>query len=217
MLPFNADQFFAVFRVYNEAVWPAQVILAGLALAALWLVARPNRWSNQGVAAILGLFWLWLGLVYHLAFFTTINPMAFAFATFSTLGGLVFLWFGVVRRKLRFRLAMDVWGLSGLALVVFGLLVYPALSVLAGHRYPAFPTFGLPCPTTIFTVGMLAFLVPPYPWLPLVAPVLWCLVGAWAAFLLGVPQDAALLLAAAVGVCLFRRSRAAGPPAVGAE
>ena len=215
MLPFNVDQFFEVFRVYNDTVWPAQLILIGLALAALWLAARPSRWSSRCIAGILGLFWLWLGLVYHLAFFTTINPMAYAFSALSAFGGLTFFWFGVFKRKLRFEVSRDASGLLGLLLVVFGLLAYPAWSVLAGHRYPSFPTFGLPCPTTFFTVGMLAFLAPPYPWLPLVAPVLWCLVGAFAAFLLGVPQDAVLLLAAGVGVLLLRRSREAGPSASG--
>lgn len=215
MLPFSADQFFEVFRVYNDAVWPAQVFLVGLALVALWFVARPSRCSDPCIAAILGVFWLWQGLVYHLIFFTTINPMAHAFAALSSFGGLTFFWFGVFKRKLRFEVSRDAWGLSGLALVVFGLLVYPAWSVLAGHRYPAFPTFGLPCPTTIFTLGMLAFLAPPYPRLPLVAPVVWCLVGAFAAFLLGVPQDVALLLAAGLGLALIRRSGAAGIPASG--
>jgi hypothetical protein len=202
-LPFTAEQFFGVFRAYNEAVWPAQWGLAGLALMALYLAARPTRWSGQAVAAILGVLWLWQGLAYHLAFFAAINPLAYVFAAVSVAGGLAFIWFGVVRRRLRFRISPRGRGLLGLALVAFALVVYPAWSALAGHRYPAFPTFGLPCPTTIFTVGMLAFLVPPYPRASLVAPVSWCLVGAQAAFLLGVPQDLGLLAAAAAGVFLL--------------
>ena len=51
------------------------------------------------------------------------------------------------------------------------------LSVWLGHAYPAMPTFGAPCPTTLFTIGMLCFLVPPYPRAPLVAPILWAVVG----------------------------------------
>lgn len=31
------------------------------------------------------------------------------------------------------------------------------------------PTFGLPCPTTLFTIGLLAFVVSPYPRSTLVA------------------------------------------------
>jgi hypothetical protein len=79
------------------------------------------------------------------------------------------------------------------------------------------PTFGLPCPTTLFTIGLLACLVPPYPRSTLVVPVLWCLVGAQAAFLLGVPQDLGLLVAAAVGAFLIVRARRLPGPAHAAE
>jgi len=209
VLPFTVEQFFGVFRAYNQAVWPVQWVLVALALVALVMAARPNRWSNQVVAAILGGLWLWLGLAYHLAFFSAINPVAYAFAAVSVAGGLAFVWFGVVRRQLRFRVSFQPRGWLGWALVTFSLAIYPAWAVVAGHRFPEFATFGLPCPTTIFTIGMLAFLVPPYPRWPLVAPVLWCFVGAQAAFLLAVPQDLGLLVAAVAGVFLLVRSSGA--------
>jgi hypothetical protein len=212
MLPFTVDEFFGVFRAYNEAVWPAQPLLVGLALIALWLAIRPNRWSNPAIAAILGFFWLWLGLAYHLAFFAAINPLAYAFSAVSVFGGLAFIWSGVIRHRIQFQISMNKRSGLGLLLIVFSLLVYPAWSVLAGHRYPAFPRFGLPCPTTLFTVGMLAFLTPPYPRAPFIVPVLWCLVGAQAAFLLGVHQDIGLLAAAGVGIFLLVRSKSSGPP-----
>lgn len=212
VLPFTVEQFFDVFRAYNETVWPVQWGLGALALLALYLVARPSSWSSRAVSAILFALWLWLGLVYHFAFFAAINPLAYAFAAVSVAGGLVFLWFGVARGQLHFRFLPRGRGWLGLVLVGFALGAYPAWSVLAGHHYPEFPTFGLPCPTTIFTVGMLAFLVPPYPRATLLAPVLWCLVGSQAAFLLGMPQDLGLLVAAAAGVFLL--VRASGAPSV---
>jgi hypothetical protein len=211
MLPFTLEQFFGVFRAYNDAVWPAQPLLTALALLALWLAVRPTRWSSPAIAAILGSFWMWLGLVYHLLFFAEINPLAYVFSAVSVLGGLAFIWFGVIQRKLRFQLLLHRRGWIGLSLILFSLLVYPAWSLLEGHRYPAFPTFGLPCPTTLFTIGMLAFLVSPYPRSPLIVPVLWCLVGAQAAFLLGVHQDVVLLLAAGVGVFLILQSHSRSP------
>ena len=207
-LPFTIDQFFGVFRAYNETVWPAQVLLLVLALAALGCVAFPRHWSGPVVSAILALLWAWLGLAYHLAFFASINPLAYVFAAVSVAGALVFVWQGVVRRRLEFRLARSARTAIGLGLVFFALVVYPAWSVYAGHRYPAMPTFGLPCPTTLFTLGLLALLVAPYPRGPLMVPVLWCLVGAQAAFLLGVPQDLSLLVAAVVGGVLIARRQA---------
>jgi len=213
-LPFTAEQFFAVFRAYNASVWPAQALLLALALIALASAIVPRRWSGATVSAILAFLWLWMGLAYHLAFFTSINPLAYVFAAISVAGGLIFLWYGVVRRSLRFQLARNTRGVVGIALVVYALAAYPAWSAYAGHHYPALPTFGLPCPTTIFTIGVLAFAVPPYPRAPLIVPVLWCMVGSQAAFLLGVPQDSGLVVAALAGVVLLVRNKRGRRPAL---
>ena len=74
----------------------------------------------------------------------------------------------------------------------FALVVYPAIGYGLGHRYPAMPTFGVPCPTTIFTLGLLLFADRP-PWLVYVVPLLWSAVGSLAALRLGVYEDLALL------------------------
>ena len=210
-LPFTTEQFYGVFRAYNTAVWPAQVVLVVLAVVAVVLVAFPRSGSGAGVSAILAFLWAWIGVAYHTAFFADINPLAYGFAAVSVVGALGFLWHGVVRRRLEFRLAADVRTAIGLLLVAFALVVYPVWSVYAGHRYPELPTFGLPCPTTIFTIGILALTVRPYPRSPLVVPVVWSFVGGQAAFLLGVPQDAGLLVAGLVVLVLMARSKAALP------
>lgn len=206
-LPFTAEQFFAVFRAYNETLWPAQLFLLALALIVVGLIAFQHRWSGIGVSAILAFLWGWLGLAYHLAFFASINPLAYVFSAVSIAGALVFLWQGVVRRRLEFRFAPTARTHVGLLLVLFALVAYPAWSAWSGHPYPAMPTFGLPCPTTLFTIGILSSLVAPYPRSPFVVPVLWCLVGSQAAFLLGVLQDLGLIVAAVAGITLMVRSR----------
>ena len=213
-LPFTIEQFYGVFREYNTSVWPAQILLVALAVVAVALVVVPRRWSGAGISSILAFLWAWLGLAFHLAFFTGINPGAYVFAGVSLAGAVIFLWQGVLRRKLEFRVVRSFRTVVGLILIVFALIMYPVWSHYAGHLYPAIPSFGLPCPTTIFTVGMLAFLVAPYPRSPFVVPVLWCLVGVQAAFFPGVPQDLGLGIAGIVGIVLLARSRVlvAGAP-----
>jgi len=211
-LPFTIEEFFGVFREYNEALWPAQVFLVGLAFAVILLVIKPHRLSGVGVSAILAFLWAWLAVVYHLSFFARINPLAYVFSGVSLAGALTFLWQGIVQRRLRFAWVGGSRAFVGTVLVVFALVLYPTWSWHAGHPYPHMPTFGLPCPTTIFTIGLLAFLVPPYPRSPFVVPILWCFVGAQAAFLLGVHQDFGLVAAAVVGAVLLIRSK--GPTAL---
>lgn len=207
-LPFTPAQFYAVFRDYNVAVWPTQWLLLALACIAVGLAVRPARWSGVGVSAILAFLWTWTAVAYHMVFFTRISPAAYAFAAVSLVGAATFAWQGVFHRRLTFRWIGGWRSVAGATLIAYALLVYPTWLFLAGHAYPAMATFGLPCPTTLFTIGMLAWAVPPYPRGPLVVPVLWCLVGAQAAVLLDVPPDYGLVLAAIVGIgLLVRRER----------
>ena len=202
-LPFSVVQFYAVFSAYNTTLWPVQIVLLALAFVAIGLMVFPRRGSGVAVSAILSVLWAWLALAYHLAFFTAISPPAYAFAALSLAGAGVFFWRGVVRRKLRFRWVPGLRAVMGVCLVVFALAVYPAWTYLAGHRYPTFPTFGVPCPTAIFTLGLLAFLKAPYPRSPFVVPALWSFVGGQAAFLLNVPADYGLVVAGLMGTVLM--------------
>lgn len=205
-IPFTADAFYRVFTVYNTAVWPAQVPLLALSVLAILLLVRQRSYSSVGISAILTFFWVWQALAYHLAFFTSINPLAYGFAAVFLAGASAFFWHGVYRRNIIFK-ATTAWrGPAGWSLMVFALLIYPAWAYLTGHRYPAFPTFGLPCPTTLFTIGFLAFLVKPYPRSVVVVPVLWCIIGSQAAFVFDVQADLALLVAGVVGLVLMLRS-----------
>ena len=207
MLPFTSEQFYGVSREYNTTVWPVQIVLLALAVVAVALVVFPRRWSGLGVSSILAFLWAWIGLAYHLSFFTVISPPAYGFAAVSVTGSLILFWQGVVRRRLEFCLNPNARSAVGILLIVFALVVYPAWSIAAGHYYPNLITFGLPCPTTIFTIGLLAFTVRPYPRSPLVVPVLWSFIGGQAAFLLGVPQDLGLFVAGVVGIVLIARSK----------
>ncbi|RJQ84622.1 MAG: hypothetical protein C4519_04605 [Desulfobacteraceae bacterium] len=213
-LPFTAEQFFDLFGQYNEAVWPAQVVLNLLALGAigLWIQGRPH--SGRLISGLLAFLWAWTGIAYHWIYFTTINKAAYAFGLVFILGCAAFLWAGVIKGQLAFTSKNMIQRATGGVLVVFALFVYPALSVLFGHIYPAMPTFGLPCPTTIFTIGMLCFLAAPFPRYVLAAPVLWAAVGSQAAILLGVYQDLGLLIAGIVGVFLIGAAKRTCPNGV---
>ena len=206
-LPFTVEQFFDVIREYNVAVWPAQLFLLALAVTALVFLFTARQWSSAGISLILAVLWAWMGLVYHAAFFLPINPLALLFAALSVAGAAVFFWQGFILRRLQFRWVAGTRAGVGLALVVFALFVYPAWSTYSGHGYPSLPTFGLPCPTTLFTIGMLAFAVRPFPRSTLFAPVSWCFVGAQAAVLFGVRADLGLVVAGLAGIGLLARSQ----------
>lgn len=76
MIPFTVDQFLNVFEQYNVAVWPAQVFLYTIGMFAISLVLSRKSDFSRIVSLILSLFWIWMGIVYHLWFFSAINKAA---------------------------------------------------------------------------------------------------------------------------------------------
>jgi hypothetical protein len=90
-------------------------------------------------------------------------------------------------------------GPSSLAAWVFlaYALAYPAISALERLSVWRIPTFGVPCPTTIFTAGLL-ILASPRSWRLSIIPMIWSVIGGSAAFLLGVRADYALPIAGLV-------------------
>jgi hypothetical protein len=214
MLPFSQDAFFALFEQYNRAIWPAQIVAYGLALAALALTARPAAGADRAIAAILALAWAWNGAVYHLMFFATINFWADIFGGFFLIQAVLLIWTGVIRGRLAFRLGNDAPSWIGAALILFALVIYPLIGWLLGHAWPRAPMFGVtPCPMTIFTMGMLLLIAGRTPLHLIAIPVLWSLIGGTAAWFLGVTEDLALPVAGIGGLAIILRKNRHRPKA----
>ena len=203
MIPFTVDQFLNVFEQYNVAVWPAQVFLYAIGMFAISLVLSRKSDFSRIVSLILSLFWIWMGIVYHFWFFSAINKAAIGFAAFFVLQGILFFIAGVLKQQLTFRFSSNLYGIVGSVFLVYALIVYPVLGYWLGHRYPATPTFGLPCPTTIFTFGLLLWTHRRVPLYVLAIPLAWTFLGFWAAISLGVIEDLGLLMAGLIGSMLI--------------
>jgi hypothetical protein len=207
-LPFSTEQFLAVFEQYNVTVWPVQVALNLLALTVIVLALKRITGSDKIIAGILGFFWIWIGAVYHIVFFASINPAANIFGALNIVQGLVFLYYGVIKQQFSFDVHYDLYGYTGAILMLYGLLIYPLLGLALGHVYPKSPTFGLPCPTTIFTFGMLLWSRSRMPKIIMIVPFFWSLIGSSAALTLGIHEDIGLLVAGIVGTLfVFIRDR----------
>jgi len=204
-LPFTPEQFFAVFVRYNEAIWPMQIVLNAAALLCVGLLFRPSAWASRASYLVLSLLWAWMAVAYHFIFFSDINPAAWVFGAAFLFASAAFAWAGLVRTDVSLRPVPGVRAIVGGTLMVFALLLYPVIGYFLGHRYPSAPTFGLPCPTTIFTLGVLLFSVKPVARWAFVVPLLWAAVGSLAAFQLGVIEDFGLLVAgiATIAVMVF--------------
>ena len=204
-LPFTKEQFFDLFVAYNEALWPAAVALWIASAVIVALRLAEHRPHDRWISALLVAHWAWSALAYYVAFFTRINPAAWLFAALF-LGQAVLLFrAGIVQRRLSFAPWGSAWAPLAWALIVYS-LAYPAINAIDHRSLLRIPTFGLPCPTTIFTAGAL-MLATPRSWSLTIVPVIWSAIGGSAAFLLGVHADVALPIAGiALAIFALRRT-----------
>jgi hypothetical protein len=203
-IPFTVEQFFDLFGTYNDAIWPAQVFAYVIGLIAVGVALREVKSCGRIVALILALFWIWMGVFYHLAYFSWINPLARIFGLFYVLEGLLIVFAGTIQGKLEFRFRLQPIPMAGACFILYAMVIYPLLNLSFGHSYPKAPMFGVaPCPTTIFTFGLLLWASSQVPAYLLIIPLVWSLIGMSAAVNLGVPQDYGLVVAGILGTVLI--------------
>jgi hypothetical protein len=212
-LPFSVEQFLDVFARMNRAIWPAQVGAYALGVAVLVLALRGGRLAARAVPALLGGAWAFVGIVYHLVFFAPVNPAAWLFGA-AFLVQVVLFAQAAAHGRLAFGWASSPRAALGVAVVAYAGILYPLLGAAWGRGWPRAPMFGVtPCPTAIFTFGILLLARGPVPPRLLVVPFLWALVGASAALKLDVREDLGLLLSGVLAIAALRLDRRARPPA----
>jgi hypothetical protein len=204
MLPFTEGQFLAVFATYNVSVWPAQIVAYVVGVGLVVLLFCPSPRSGHLIAAGLALMWLWTGVVYHGAFFSTINKAAFGFGALFVVESVLLAYFGGVRSDLRFAPPADKLGWLGATFVGYSGILYPFLGISSGHAYPEMPMFGItPCPVALFTFGMLLLTNSRVSIWLLIVPLVWSLIGGSAAFAFSIVQDWVLLFSGIIVVPLI--------------
>ena len=206
-MPFTIKEFLGVFKSYNNSIWPFQIILFISTLFILYSALKKKNYSSIVISTMLIFYWLWIGVVYDIIFFSAINPAAYFFGGIFILQALLFVKAGIIDKKLEFEFRNDVNGYIGGFIIFYALIIYPLLGIYLGHTYPENPTFGLPCPTTIFTFGILLWAGKKSPIYIIVIPVIWAVIGFTAALKLGIKEDTGLLIAGLLTTALIVRDK----------
>jgi hypothetical protein len=198
-MPFTINDFLNVFKEYNSAVFPFQIVLFASAIYIIYLAFSIKKYTNKIISVILSFYWLWIGIVYHILFFAKINPAAYVFGIIFILQGILFFKIGFIDKKLEFEVSKNWKTYIGVLFILYALIIYPVLGYIGGHIYPESPTFGLPCPTVIFTFGILLWVKKRFPLYLLVIPFIWSIIGLSAAINLGIREDFGLIVAGLIG------------------
>ncbi|MDZ7634309.1 MAG: DUF6064 family protein [Bacteroidales bacterium] len=207
-VPFTFDEFLAMLERFNTDWWPAHIFMYLLAAIVIYFAIRKTNYSGKAVTVILVFLWIWVGTVFNLLYFSKLYPMAYIFVVMFILEGIILAVAGLYLNRLTFRVRADLCGLIGGILIIYSLAGYPLIAHLTGREYPHLLLTGMmPCPTAIFTLGLLLWTEKPMPKIVPVIPVVYALTG-FVPVRLGVVEDIGLILAGIVtGLLLVYRHR----------
>ncbi|MGI9480570.1 MAG: DUF6064 family protein [Hyphomicrobiaceae bacterium] len=156
-LLFSARVYHRMFELHNAALWPVHVValLAGFFLVAV--VLRPSRRGARRSFAVLAVAWAFVGWLFFLERYATIN---WAAAYIAPLFGAQAVFFGFMAAR------PDVVELTRRGVVVRALVLgvllmsligYPLVAVLLGRPWWAAEVFAVaPDPTVTATLALLA-------------------------------------------------------------
>ena len=207
-LMFAPRIYWRLFESINVAVWPAQLLLVGTALAWVgWFMRRGAEAAPRASAVALALCWLFVAWAFLLQRYAPINWAADAFALGFALQGLGLL---ALVGCGPLQASVQPWRrAAGLGLLLWALLGHPLLALLSGRPWTQAEVFGLaPDPTAIGTLGWLLLLegrarvLPRFLWL---VPLAWCAISAATLATMGEWQAVVPLVAALLALTATRR------------
>ena len=201
MLPFTVEDLLGVFKTYNLAIWPMQVVAYVLGAAAVLLVVRKTALSSRIIMGILSFLWLFSASFFIFALVEIYRP-AYAFGAAFIVQAAIFL-VCTFKPPLSFAVGRNAYTVMGLFFIAFAMIGYPVLGYFIGHQYPQSPPFGLtPCPLSVFTFGLLLLTDSRVPKWILAIPFLYA-IGGILPVSIGVLEDLAMIVAGVVGSAMI--------------
>lgn len=202
-IKFTLEEFMAMMADYNKAIWPLQIVVYLITIAILVLLFMKVRHTGKILAAWLGILWIWVGIAFDFIYFIKLTQGAVVFGVLFILQGVIFLYSGLVSNDLSFRLHFNWKGITGLVIMLYGLLGYPALEYAWNRGYPETLPFGLaPCPLTVFTLGLMLMTEKKLPAYVLIIPVIYSL-GGIIPVLIGINEDIGLIISGLIVLILW--------------
>ena len=176
-IPFTPEVYFRLIERVNESSWPIHVLFVVFALAGMGLLYVGRR---RLAGILLGVPWLWPGIVFHMRGYADLNWAATYFGWAFCVQAVLLMLCGIFGgfRVLKWARPQGAQWLGWL-LFAFGLLFYPLIAPSWGGGWSQSEVFGIhPDPTAIVSLG--ALMVGAKRWTLWVAawiPLLWCVLG----------------------------------------
>jgi hypothetical protein len=210
-ISFTDEVYFRLFERQFEAWWPGHLLMLalGVAIAVLALMGK-----IRAVAVALAVPFAASAITFHFQLYAELTPVGKVFGwAFLIQIPLILIWGFSTKSRETFR--FRVHAVTGAAVATFGMVGYPAISLLAERKWQGAEYFGMaPDPTICFFLGIALICARPV-WFLLLFPIplLWAF-ATWgtldsldAPFALILPIIATTTVAAAVWKTAARNQR----------
>ena len=202
MYTFDLQEFLSLLERYNLDIWPLQIIAYLLGLLVVLLLFWKSKASNKLILIILSFFWLWTGIVFCTIYWASINEFSYSYSILFIIQGILFL-YAVIGSKIAMHFSTKFKSVLGLVFIIYAIAGYQVLGYFMGHEYPKFFAFGMvPCPTTIFTIGLFLLAKNRIPTYLIIIPLLVAVSGIIAVYN-NIYEDIGLILAGIAGFAYF--------------
>lgn len=202
MFSFDLQEFLGVLELYNQDIWPLQVLAFLIGIIAVYHAFKKSVVSNRVILVILSIFWIWTGLIFCTFYWAPSYEFAYSFTVLFIIQGVLFLTV-LSNSKFSIHFKPNLYSIIGLILILYGMLGYQVLGYFIGHVYPKFFPFGLvPCPTTIFTIGLFLMADKKIPVYLVIIPLIATSAGILAVSK-GIWEDIGLILAGIFGAIML--------------
>ncbi len=206
MFSFDLQEFLQVLESYNQDIWPLQVLAYFLGVIVLYHTFKKGMLSYKFVLVILSIFWIWTGLVFSGFYWAPSYEFAYSFTALFIIQGILFL-IALPNSNFSVQFKPNLSSILGLFFIFYAMFGYQILGYFIGHVYPIFFPFGLvPCPTTIFTIGLFLMADRKIPVYLVIIPLLATSAGI-VAVSNGIWEDIGLIVAGIVGAPMILKQK----------
>jgi hypothetical protein len=188
-LMFSPRVYYRQFELHNQQLWPAHLLVPGLAIWMLFVVLRPTAARGRAIALAMGLIVTSVGWAFLWERYAAINWAALYVAPAFGLQGALLLAAAFSPGGLALEKAESPSRWRAAALLVFAFAIYPLLAPAFGRPWLAAEVVGLaPDPTAVGVLAMLAASRARLRGLLMVIPALWCALTGMTQWAMGAPD-----------------------------
>jgi hypothetical protein len=207
------SDFVALFEQCNQAIWPIQLVGQLAMLVAIAMMFTSWRYARSAIFGTLAPFCIFIEIVFQYTYLRPLYQPGKTFAGLWMAEGML-LAFSASRPPRCFKRSTGWCAALGWLAIGYSLMGYPALGFLLRSSVLRIAWPGaFPCPTALFTLGVLVMEQGPLPKWMLVIPAFWA-IGGLVPFSWGIREDLGLVVfGMLIVVTIVSRDRSCRRPA----